>query len=753
MDINVTKRNGSIEKFNPDKIHKVVEWAIEGLSGVSLSDVIVNARIKFYDNISSSDIHGTLVRSAVDLISLENSNYQYVASRLLLFGLRKSVWGSETPPSFLEFVTDAVKKYNVYDPLLLEKYSVEEISLCGSKIDHDRDYLFTHAGLQQLCDKYLIKDRRVNKIHETPQLAFMALSMCAFQNYPIKNRLDYVFRCYDYISKFKINLATPIMAGLRTVIRQYSSCTLIDVDDSMESIFSSVSAVGYYTARRAGIGLNLGRIRPINSTIRNGEVVHTGVIPFLKVFQSTVKSCSQNGLRGGGATVNFPWWHYEIEDILVLKNNAGTDENRVRQLDYVIGCSKLFYQRFLENKEVTLFSPHEAIGLYDAFGTPEFDALYLKYEKDESLTFRKKVSARTLMSSLATERIETGRIYILNVDHVNTHGAWKDTVKMTNLCVEINHPTKPLTHIDDADAEIGVCILSAVNLLEIKNDKEYEKVCDIIVRILDEIIDIQEYTVKAAENFTKNRRSLAVGITNLAAVLAKANLRYSSTESPNFVDEIMEKHQFYLLKASINLAKEKGACAKFNRTKYSDGILPIDTYNKNVDSVVSRKPVQDWEWIRAEISKHGLRHSTLSALMPCESSSVIQNSTNGPEGIRSLLTTKKSKANVLKWLAPHASYYQNRYELVFDFKDNIGYTNICAAIQKWTDMSISQFMYYNYTHYPDKQVSVDKVIREILYAYKMGIKSLYYSLTDDGDRQDSEEQADESGCASGACAL
>ncbi len=747
-EIQVTKRNGQKESFDVTKINKVIEWAIEGLSGVSLSDLVVHAKLKFYDGITTKDIHKTIIRSASELISLDTPNYQYVAARLLSFNLRKEVWGSEDEPDFYDFIKKNVDE-GIYDPILLDKYTKQEINDFGDALDHDRDNRFTFAGFQQLCDKYLIKDRSTDKIFETPQIAFMALCMTVFQKYPKESRFQYVLKAYNYISNFKINLPTPIMAGVRTLKRQFASCTLIDVGDTMNSISNAVTATMKYTASRAGIGLNMGSMRPINSPIRKGEVVHTGVIPFLKVFESAVRSCSQNGIRGGNGTVNFPWWHYEIEDIVVLKNNMGTDDNRVRKLDYCVGMSKLFYQRFQKNELITLFSPQEAKGLYEAFGTEKFDELYIKCEQDPNLKFKRTIRAQVLMKLIATERVETGRIYLLNVDHCNTHGPFKDTVRMTNLCVEVTHPTSPMKHIEDPEAEIGICLLSALNVLEIKSDAEMEKVCDIIVRILEEIIDIQEYPIKAAENFTKKRRSLAVGVTNLAAWLAKQNLKYSSSQAPNAVDELQEKIQFYLLKASCSLAKERGPCEKFNLTKYSDGILPLDTYNKNVDKFVTRKPSMDWESLREEIRTYGLRHSTMSAQMPCESSSVIQNSTNGFEGIRALLKTVKSKANVLKQLVPHAVHYGKRYEQVFDFQDNIGYINICAAAQKWIDMSMSTYFYYNYNHYPDKQLPISKVIKEILYSYSVGLKGLYYLLTDDGDRQEAEAE----GCASGACAV
>ena len=636
-ELTVIKNNGTREAFDPNKIHRILEWAIDGYTGVSVSEIELNAELKYKDGITTSDLHRALIESAKDLISLNSPNYQYVAARLLLYLLRKNVWGGHEEPTLFDFINKLVDG-EYYDKTILDVYTEDEIHLCNEKIDHERDYNFTYAGLQQMCDKYLIQNRSTKEIFETPQFAFMVIAMTLFQKYPANKRLSYVFKCYDFISKFKISLPTPVLSGVRTPLKRYASCCLIDVDDTLDSLGASNVAVLNYTASRSGIGLNMGRVRAINDVVRNGEVVHTGVIPFLKWFEAAVKSCQQNGIRGGGATVNFPFWHKEIMDIMTLKNNAKTGDNSVRALDYCIGFSKIFYDRFLEsmkNKKealenpenakpevmISLFSPNDVPDLYDAWGDNEkFDPLYIKYEKDKSIS-KIQVSVESFMNLFTKERRETARIYAMNVDHVNSHGSFTELVKMTNLCVEITQPTTPLQTIDDENGEIGVCILSALNVLEIKSDAELEKVCDVVVRLLEELIDLQTYPVKAAENFTKNRRSLGVGITNLAALLAKNNLRYDLLDdaAPNFVDELMEKIQYNLIKVSVELAKEKGPCNKFHLTKYAQGILPIDTYNKKMDKVVTRKPTQDWETLRGLVLLYGMRHSTLSAGMPCES--------------------------------------------------------------------------------------------------------------------------------------
>jgi len=740
----VTKTSGEKEDFSVEKIHKVVQWATKDINGVSFSDICMNANLSLYDGISSSEIHQILIKSANDLISESAPNYQYVAARLLNMQLRKRVWGyGDQPTDFLLFLQRNVDN-GVYDPVILTKWSDAQIDSLGKYINHGRDDLFTYAGLQQLIDKYLVKNRSTDAIYETPQFAYMAISMCLFDS------ITEVKKAYDCYSTFKINLPTPIMAGVRTNIRQFASCVLVDVDDNLDAIFSSIHAVGKYTARRAGIGLNIGRMRPINSPIRGGEVIHTGLIPYLKNFESAVKSTSQNGLRGGSATVHVPFWHYEIEDIMVLKNNAGTDDNRVRKLDYSIQFSKIFYDRLISNEDITLFSPYEAKGLYEAFGdNKRFEELYLKYENARSLKFKKKVPARKIAEIFARERLETGRIYSMNIDSANEHGSWDTPVYMSNLCQEIIHPTKPINSINDPEGEIGICILSALNLLELTSEKDIEDACRMAVRTLEAVIDYQDYPVLAGENFTKNRRSLGVGITNLAGFLAKNKLSYGDKEALELVHETMEQIQWNLINASCELAEEKGACKKFNETKYSKGLLPIDWYKKSVDKLVKPSYNMDWENLRKRVKEHGLRHSTLSAIMPCESSSVIQNSTNGIEPVRSLLIHKKAKNGVLKQLVPNYRTRKNYYTLAWEMTDNIAIMNTAAVIQKFVDMSMSTNLYYNYSHYEDGNIPLSVLIKDQIYGYKYGLKNFYYANTPDGDGETEKGM----NCDSGACAI
>jgi len=736
--IKVYKRNGSIEPLNLEKMHRMVEEATKGVAGVSASQVEIQSGIQFYDGITTQEIQEILIKSASDLISLDNPNYQYVAARLLLFSVRKNLYGKLRVLPHLEQHIMNCTNIDVYDKDIFTKYSKEEIDKVNGYIDHDRDFMFTYAGLRQVVDKYLVQDRSTGGVYETPQFMYIMIALTIFAEYPKQTRLNYVRRYYDAISKHKLNIPTPIMAGVRTPIRQFASCVLVDIDDTLDSIFSSDMAIGKYVAQRAGIGINAGRIRGINSKIRNGEVQHTGVVPFLKKFESTVRCCTQNGIRGGSATVHFPIWHQEIEDILVLKNNKGTDDNRVRKLDYSIQLSKIFYERFIKNEDITLFSPHDVPNLYDAFGTDRFDDLYTQYEKDESIP-QHRIGAQTLILDLLKERAETGRIYLMNIDHCNSHSSFKDQIHMSNLCQEITLPTYPLSHIDDHLGEIALCILSAVNVGKIRSDEELEELCDLSVRGLEELIDYQEYPVKAAEVATKARRSLGVGFIGLAHYLAKLGFNYGSQEAWDAVHGLSESFQYYLLKSSNKIAQEKGHCDNFGRTKYADGILPIDTYKKDVDEICSQELQHDWDSLRNDITTHGLRHSTLSAQMPSESSSVVSNATNGIEPPRAYLSIKKSKKGPLKQVVPQYNSLKNNYTLLWDMPDNKGYINIVAVMQKFFDQAISGNWSYNPEHYEDNEVPVSVMAQDLLTTYKYGWKTSYYQNTNDMKNDESEE--------------
>ena len=737
-NITIIKRSGEKEELNIEKMHKVVAFACEGVSGVSSSQIEMNANLQFYDGMSSREIQEILVRSANDLISLDIPNYQYAAARLLSYGVNKDVFGAYDAITLSEIINLNIKR-GVYDSSILDYYTQEEISTLDSYIRHKRDENFTYAGLRQVVDKYLCQDRSTGEIYETPQFMYMMIAATLFAQYPKENRLYYVRRYYDATSLFKINIPTPVMAGVRTPVRQFASCVLVDSNDTLDSIFASDMSIGRYTAQRAGIGINAGRIRGVNSKIRGGEVAHTGIIPFLKKFEATVRCCTQNGVRGGSATTHFPFWHQEIEDILVLKNNKGTEDNRVRKLDYSIQLNKTMYERLLAGGDITLFSPQDVPGLYESyFDDPKvFQELYEKYERATSIK-KKKIPAMELFSALIKERAETGRIYIMNVDHCNTHSSFKDKVYMSNLCQEITLPTKPLEHIDDENGEIALCILSAINVGTLKTLDDLEELCELAVRALEEIIDYQNYPIRAAEISTKARRSLGVGYIGLAHYLARNHVGYDDDRAWKIVHDLSEAFQYYLLKASNKLAQERGACEYFDKTKYSDGVLPIDTYKKDVDTIVPNVLNYDWDGLRNDIRQHGLRHSTLSAQMPSESSSVVSNATNGIEPPRGYLSVKKSKKGPLKQIVPQYHSLKNEYTLLWEMTSNEGYINIVAVMQKFFDQAISGNWSYNPTQYDNNEVPMSVMIKDLLTTYKLGWKTSYYQNTYDFKTDPSE---------------
>lgn len=753
MDILVTKRDGSVESLQLDKIHRVVTWAAENLENVSVSQVELKAQLQFNNTsvLKTETIHETLIKSAADLISAESPNYQYLAARLAIFHLRKKAYGEFNPPALADHVKKLVD-LGFYDPLLLKEYSSEEFAAMDAEISHQRDMNFSYAAVKQLEGKYLIQDRVSHKVYESPQFAYMLIGASLFMNYgkiyDKETRLNYIKRFYHLASNFKISLPTPIMSGARTKTRQYSSCVLIESGDNLDSIFTTGHAIGKYVSQRAGIGIGAGAIRALGSSIRGGEAVHTGVISFFKHFQTAVKSCSQGGVRGGAATLFYPLWHLEAESLLVLKNNKGTEENRVRHLDYGVQLNKLMYERLRSNGVITLFSPNEVPGLYDAFfaNQEEFDRLYTKYEKDPSIR-KKQISAKDLFSALMNERSSTGRIYIMHVDHVNNHGSFIPElapVHQSNLCMEITLPTKPLNNIKDEDGEIALCTLSAFNLGEIEDLNELEEASDIIVRALDQLLDIQDYPVLAAERASKRRRTLGVGVTNFAYYLAKNGVRYSDGSANALTHRTFEAIQYFLLKASNNLAKEFGKCELFNETTYSKGILPIDTYKKDLDAVCSEQLYYDWESLRAEIVTHGLRNSTLSAIMPCETSSQITNSTNGIEPPRGYVSIKSSKEGALKIVVPEFERLKDSYELLWDIKDNTGYLQLVGIMQKFIDQSISANTNYDPNKFADGRVPLQVMLKDLMISYKLGVKTLYYHNTRD-------EIAEEDDCV--ACKL
>ena len=737
MKINVIKRDGTIESLNLEKFHRVVRWACEDLAGVSESEVEIKSQIQFYDKIKTSDIQETLIKAASELITEEAPNYQYVASRLINYHLRKQVYNGPNPINLFQHVVNVVSD-GYYDQSLLSYYDDEEYAYLDKQIDHDRDFNIPYVGMEQLRGKYLIRNRTTNKYYETPQMAFMLISMVLFRNYPKNERLKWVKEFYDAVSTFEISLPTPIMAGLRSPQKQFSSCVLVDSDDSLDSINATTSAVVKYVSQKAGIGINAGRIRPIGSPIRNGDATHTGVIPFYKMFQAAVRSCSQGGVRNGAATLHYPIWHYEVEDLLVLKNNKGTEENRIRHIDYSVQFNKLMYERLLSGGNITLFSPADVPGMYRAFFVDydKFKQLYEEAEANPNIR-KKTVPALTLFASFLQERKDTGRIYMMNVDHANDHGAFikeEATIYQSNLCQEINLPTRPLNDIHDPYGEISLCTLAAINWGKIRATSDFERPARLIVRALDELLDYQDYPVLAARNSTMARRPLGVGIINFAYWLAKNDLTYSNidVEGLQKIHEYAEAWSYYLIKASADLAVERGACLASNETKYSLGVLPVDTYKKNVDTLADPVYKMDWNSLRIQLTQHGIRNSTLMALMPAETSAQVSNSTNGIEPVRALISIKQSKDGVLKQVVPEIRRLKNKYDLLWNQKSPEGYLKICAVLQKFIDQGISVNTSYNPKHYDGDQIPMSVLIKDIVQFYQMGGKQLYYFNTFDG---------------------
>lgn len=732
--IQVTKMDGSKEPLDLDKLHKVVFHACNGLAGVSPSQIELTSHISFHNGITSSEIQETMIKSAADLISEETPNYQIVAGRLISYHLRKQVYGAFDPLPLRELVQGNVSR-KMYDPALLDWYSEEEYQLMDSWIDHGRDDNYTYAAMEQWRGKYLVQDRFTKKIYETPQSALMLIGATLFHTYDPSVRMTWVREFYDSVSKFEISLPTPVMAGVRTSVRQFSSCVLIETDDSLDSINATASAVVKYVSKRAGIGIGAGKIRAIGSSINGGHATHTGVIPFYKHFQSAVRSCSQGGVRGGAATLYFPIWHLEVEDMLVLKNGKGTEDNRIRHLDYGVQFNKVFYERLLSGGDITLFSPSDVPELYEPFfvDVDKFRTLYEAAERKTSIR-KKKVSAIELFSSFMQERKDTGRIYLQNVDHANDHGSFvKDQapIRQSNLCGEIDLPTKPLQDINDPEAEISLCTLGAINWGVVKKTTDFERPAKLLVRALDALLDYQEYPVLAAHFSTMNRRPLGVGIINLAYWMAKHDMTYTN---PNLelLDEWAEAWSYYLIKASADLAEEKGPCNRSDETKYHQGTLPVDTYKKDVDDLVTPSLKMPWEELRGQLRTHGIRNSTLMCLMPSETSSQISNATNGIEPPRALVSVKQSKDGILKQVVPQIHKLKNKYELLWDQKSPQGYLSICAVLQKWIDQGISVNTSYNPKFYDDEKIPMSVLLQDMISFYKYGGKQLYYFNTNDG---------------------
>ena len=740
MTMHVTKRDGTSQDFDLEKVHKVLEWATADISGVSISEIELKANIQLYDKIPAYDIHELLIKSAAELISEHTPNYQFVAARLVSYKLRKEVYGEYTPKPLAHVIIDNIDR-EVYDGSIMKSYTREEIDELDAHIKHERDDTFTYAGMEQFRGKYLVQDRRTKQHYETPQMLYMMIAATLFSNYPKQKRMKYVKDYYDAISLFYISLPTPIMAGVRTPTRQFSSCVLIESGDSLDSINATATSIVKYISKKAGIGIGAGSIRAEGAKVGDGSVVHTGLVPFLKYFQAAVKSCSQGGVRGGAATVYLPIWHYEFEDLVVLKNNKGIEENRVRHMDYAFQLNKLMYERLLTGGNITFFDPNDVPGLYESFfdDQDKFKELYEKYERAYSVR-KKTLPATEVFSTLMQQRKDTGRSYVMNVDHANDHGAFiskKAPIRMSNLCCEIDLPTSPLSDNPD-EGEISLCTLSAINWGLINEPKDFEKYCDLSVRALDELLDYQSYPVPAAERGTMNRRPLGIGIINLAYFLAKRGLKYNE-EAFKIVDEYAESWSYYLIKASQKLAEEKGEINGKNDTKYAGGVLPIDTYKRELNNIIEHTERLPWNELREKLQETGTRNSTLMALMPAETSAQISNSTNGIEPPRALVSYKQSKDGVMAQVVPGYHHLKNKYDLLWDQKSPDGYLKICSILQKYIDQGISVNTSYNPEHYEDNKIPMSVMLTDLVTAYKYGLKQLYYFNTFDGAGEMTDE--------------
>jgi len=890
--IEVIKRDGSREILNLDKIHKVLFWACEDITGVSVSEIELRAQLQLADGIKTTEIHETIIRAASDLISEETPNYQFVAARLINYQLRKEIYGGPTPCSVKELVVHNVQA-GVYDQMLLTEFNDDDFLQFDDIIKHKRDFELSFVAMEQFRGKYLVRNRVTGQFYETPQMAYLLIAATMFVN-DGENRMEHIKEYYDIISTHKISLPTPVMAKARKPERQFSSCVLVTTDDTMRSIEATTSVIYRYISNSAGLGIDVGSIRAIGSQIRNGDTESTGLIPFIRSFQSAVKSCSQGGIRGGAGTVTYPFFHYEFDSLVVLKNNKGTEMNRIRQLDYCVQFNRLAYRRLTQNKDITFFSPQDVPDLMDAFYSGNndlFEELYVKYENNDSIR-KHSMKAIELFSSLMTERKETGRIYIQNIDHANNHGSFKPElapIKQTNLCVtgdtsitvlrvsgeieevnisdlgqilfeddddtfvwshdtktsesnfkpikawaetsasttvmritdettgvsikctpdhqlytknrgyiaakelheddellykvhsanskilkietleeqeavyditvgdnenffangilvhncvEIDLPTRPLDGIEDPNGWVALCTLSAINWGKIKRPEDFEHPARLAVRALDNLIDFQSYPVKAAETHTKLFRPLGIGIINLAYFLAKNDKKYDN-DALELIHEYAEAWSYYLIRASVDLAKEKGPCEGLHMTKYSEGVLPIDTRARSVDTLVEHKERLPWEELRNDLKKYGIRNATLMALMPSETSAQIANATNGIEPPRGLVSEKVSKHGVLKQVVPEIHKLKNKYDLLWDQPSPTGYLNIMAVLQTFTDQGISVNISYNPELHEDGSLSMKMLINDLLHFYKFGGKQLYYHNTYDGQRDESSDYQQE----------
>ena len=736
--ITVVKRSGERVPLDISKIQRQVANACRGIDGVSPSMIEIKAQIELHDGMSTQTIDELLLKAMVNLIDetenpeINNVNYQYVAGRQRVSMLRKEVYGNYEPPKLFDIVKKNVE-LGMYTKDLLDWYTEDEWNIIDLFIDHDKDQTYTFAAIAQLCEKYLVQNRATNTIYETPQVRYAVAAATAFHNEPKETRLKLVKEYYECASDGHFTLATPVLAGLGTTTKQFSSCVLISSDDTLDSIFAAGEMMAKYASKRAGIGLEIGRIRPLGAPIRNGEIKHTGMIPFLKKWFADLRSCSQGGIRNASCTVTFPIWHYQFEDLIVLKNNQGTEETRVRQMDYSVVVNAMFWNRYKRGETMSLFDPAEVPDLYEAYyrDSAEFEKLYLQYEQDKTKK-KKVVSADEIFKNgILKERTDTGRIYLVNIDNVINQGPFDtrlDPIYQSNLCQEILLPTRPFQRIEDPEGRIALCTLGSINWGAFRNPQEMRKACRVLVRSLSNLLQYQDFLSVQSKLANQDFEPLGVGITNLAYWHARKSFKYGEADALAEVKRWMEHQAYYLTEASVELAQERGPCGRSQHTYYGKGVFPWERRKAGVNELTDFTPSLDWEPLRERMKQYGIRNATLMAVAPVESSSVVLNSTNGIEMPMEMISVKESKAGSFVQVVPEYKRLKNRYQLMWDQKDCVDYLKTAAVLAVYIDQSLSTNTFYNPAYFAGGKVPGTLIAKNLMLAYKWGLKTIYYSL-------------------------
>jgi ribonucleoside-diphosphate reductase alpha chain len=754
MTITVIKRDGSKEPLTIEKWQNQVAKVCKGIADVSQSMIEIKAQLHFYDGITTEDIDGITLRAIVDLIDVEqnpdvgHTNYQFVAGKQRLSMLRKDVYGSYTVPSLYSIVKKNIE-IGLYTTELLEWYSEDDWNKMNDMLDHDKDEQYSYAAIEQLIEKYLVKNRATKETYETPQIRYMVAAATVFhKEEPNASRMRYIKEYYNAASDGLFTLATPVLAGLGTPTKQFSSCVLIRSDDDLDSIFASGEMMAKYASKRAGIGLEIGRLRSLGSPIRGGEIMHTGMVPFLKKWFGDLRSCSQGGIRNASATVFYPIWHLQFDDLIVLKNNQGTEETRVRHMDYGVVLSAFFWRRFKNKENITFFDPNEVPDLYEAFyqNTERFEELYVKYEKRKDLRKKSMSAEEVFKSGILKERTDTGRIYLVFIDNVMKQGPFDPeyhTIYQSNLCCEILLPTKSFKRLDDPEGRIALCTLGSINWGAFRNPEDMRRACRILHRSLNNILDYQDFLSIQSKLSNDEIRPLGIGITNLAYWHAKRSLKYGEKDALGEIKSWMEHQAFYLTEASVELAKERGKCEGSDQTRYGQGVFPWELRANGANELADFTPELDWETLRTQMKEHGVRNATQMAVAPVESSSVVINSTNGIEMPMSLITVKESKAGSFTQVVPEYHKLKNKYQLMWDQKDCTGYLKTAAVIAAYVDQSISTNTFYNPAHWADRKVPTTLIAKNLMQAHAWGLKTFYYSLINKAGSKAKEERTPE----------